>query len=76
MYNSEGGKKIYKKRNGIERIFGYIKRTLKVIQFMLRGKEGVDAEMSILGTCYNLRRMMSIIGVVELIGRLRQVGVG
>jgi len=69
-YNSEEGKRIYKKRNGIEKIFSYIKRTLKVIQFNLRGRTGVEAEMSILTTCYNIRRMISIMGVGGLVMRL------
>lgn len=59
---------IYKKRKEkIEHPFGHWKRNLGAGQFMLRGKAKVDAESSILATCFNIRRMMTIIGIKGLI---------
>lgn len=50
--------------------FGHIKRNLKVDSFLLRGLEGVRAEMSVLASCFNIARILSIIGVEGLIRRL------
>jgi len=38
---------------------------------LLRGKKGVDAELSLLSTCFNVARMMTIIGIPALILRLQ-----
>ena len=37
---------------------------------MMCGREGVGAETSLLATCFNLARMISILGVSGLKGRL------
>jgi hypothetical protein len=37
---------------------------------MLRGRDGVQAETSLLATCFDLRRMMTILGITALIERL------
>jgi hypothetical protein len=56
---------IYKRRKArVEHPFGFIKKVLGYGQFLLRGREGVRAEASILATCFNLRRMMSLLGGV------------
>lgn len=63
---------IYKRRQQkVELVFGHIKRNLGVSSFLLRGREGVRAEMSMLSLCFNLRRMISLLGQNELILRLR-----
>lgn len=65
---------IYKRRQEkVELVFGHIKRNLGVSSFLLRGREGVRAEMSVLSICFNLRRMMSLLGQNGLILRLRSV---
>ncbi|KJJ83405.1 transposase IS4 family protein [Candidatus Omnitrophus magneticus] len=70
-YEEPDSKAIYKKRKEkAELPFGHIKRNLKMDSFLLRGKEGVRAEMSILATCFNIIRMISIMGVTTLIQRL------
>jgi hypothetical protein len=38
---------------------------------LLRGLEKVDGEFSLLACCYNIRRSMSILGVLDLIERLK-----
>ncbi len=56
---------IYRRRKArIEHPFGFIKKVLGYGQFLLRGREGVRAEASILATCFNLRRMISLLGGV------------
>ncbi len=66
---------IYKRRKGrIEHTFGHIKKNLGMTNFLLRGREGAQAELSIAATCFNIVRMMTLFGgVKEFIGRLRTV---
>jgi transposase len=68
----ESSKEIYARRKArAEHPFGHLKRNLKTDGFMLRGQEGVQAETSLLATCFDLRRMMTIIGISALIEKLR-----
>ena len=63
-----GLQEIYKlRKEKVELPFGYIKRNLKVDSFLLRGLKGVKAEASILGTCFNLARMITLLGVPALV---------
>lgn len=67
----EASKEIYARRKTrAEHPFGHIKRNLKTDSFMLRGKDGVQAETSLLATCFDLRRMMTIVGISALIEKL------
>jgi transposase len=50
--------------------FGHIKHNLGVRGFLLRGLAGVRAEASILSSCFNIARMITIIGVADLISKL------
>lgn len=62
---------VYKFRmQKVELPFGHIKRNLGVGSFLLRGREGVKAEMSILASCFNISRMITILGVTGLIQQL------
>jgi len=68
LYASPEGQDIYKARKEkVELPFGHMKRNLGAGQFMLRGKPKVDAEVSILSTCFNIARMISILGIPRLI---------
>ena len=72
IYKSEYGQNIYKHRKEkAELPFGHMKRNLKAGQFLLRGNKNVNAETSILATCFNIARMMTIIGIPEMILRLK-----
>ena len=63
---------IYARRKArAELPFGHIKRNLKTDGFLLRGKVGVGAETSLLATCFNLARMITIVGISALIEKLR-----
>jgi transposase len=65
-------KEIYDRRKTrAEHPFGHVKRNLKTDGFLLRGQDGVQAETSLLATCFDLRRMMTILGITELIEKLK-----
>ena len=71
-YESEAGQAIYKKRKEkVEAPFGHIKRNLNGGAFLVRGLPGVKAEFSILASCFNIARMITLMGGVSgLINRL------
>ena len=53
-----------RRKTRAEHFFGHIKRNLKVDAFMLRGRDGVQAETSLLARCYNIVRMIRLCGSV------------
>jgi transposase len=68
----EANQEIYNRRKSrAEHPFGHIKRNLKTHSFMLRGQQGVQAESSILATCFDLARMMTLVGSAALIEWLK-----
>jgi transposase len=71
QYDEEASQKIYARRKTrVEHPFGHIKRNLKTDAFLLRGRNGVQAETSLLATCFNIARMITIFGVGTLIDKL------
>ncbi len=71
IYEQEDSQKIYAKRKDrVEHPFGHIKKNLKTDAFLMRGVDGVNAETSLLATCFNVARMITIMGVSGLIGKL------
>src|SRR3972149_5953437 len=71
QYRKEESQVIYKlRKEKVELTFGHIKRNLGVNAFLMRGLEGVKAEMSLLASCFNIARMITIMGVAALIARL------
>jgi len=71
QYQESGSQEIYARRKTrSEHPFGHIKRNLKTDSFLLRGRDGVKAETSLLGTCFNVARMITIFGVGTLVERL------
>jgi transposase len=63
---------IYNRRKEkIELVFGHIKRNLGAGAFLLRELEGTRVEISLMSICFNLRRMMTILGIQGLIRELR-----
>jgi transposase len=71
QYEEASSQEIYAKRKArVEHPFGHIKRNLKTDGFLIRGRVGVNAETSLLGTCFNLARMITILGVSGLIEKL------
>lgn len=71
QYEEPQSQEIYKlRKEKVELPFGHIKRNLKVDSFLLRGQKGVKAETSILATCFNLVRMITLLGVPALVKEL------
>ena len=71
IYASKSGQKIYSRRKEVSELpFGHIRRNLSFNQFSLRSKSKVNCEVSILATCFNITRMMTIFGVSGLISKL------
>ena len=71
QYEEEQSQEVYKlRKQKVELPFGHIKHNLKVSSFLLRGLDRVKAEASILSSCFNIVRMISIIGVSGLITKL------
>lgn len=72
LYQQPDCQQIYKlRKQRVELPFGHIKRNLKFDSFLLRGKDGVKAEMSLAAACFNIARMITIIGTAGLIQKLR-----
>ena len=71
QYEQSDSQGIYRlRKQKVELPFGHIKHNLSVSGFLLRGLDGVKAEMSILSSCFNIARMISIIGVQVLLAKL------
>ena len=71
QYKESASQEIYARRKArVEHPFGHIKRNLKVDAFLMRGREGVNAETSLLATCFNLARMITLLGISGLIAKL------
>jgi len=70
QYLEPQSQQIYSRRKElVEHPFGHIKRNLKISAFLMRGREGTLAEMSILATCFNVRRLISILGIAGLLAK-------
>jgi transposase len=72
IYEQADSRAVYKKRQEkVEHPFGHMKRNLKMDGFLLRGLKGARAEIALLGTCFNVTRMITIMGgVTEVLRRL------
>ena len=70
-YTTKESQAIFRlRKQRVELPFGHIKRNLGVTAFLLRGLDGVNAEMSLLSSCFNMSRMISIVGVPLLVAKL------
>jgi len=73
-YMKADSQAIYKLRKEKSELpFGHIKHNLGVRGFLLRGLEGVRCELSLLSTCFNIARMMTIFGVKMLVRKLKEI---
>jgi hypothetical protein len=71
QYEEASSQEIYKRRKArVEHPFGHMKRNLKTDGFLLRRKDGVQAETSLLATCFNMARMITLFVVSKLIEKL------
>lgn len=74
QYKQPESQAIYKlRKEKVELPFGHIKRNLKVDAFLLRGIDGAKAEMSLLSSCFNVARIVNILGVQGFIQELRAI---
>lgn len=72
QYETEESKKIYSLRQQkAELPFGHIKHNLGIKSFLLRGKKGVNAEMALMAVCFNLTRMTNILGITEVLEKMK-----
>lgn len=72
-YRQPDARKIFARRKAkVEHPFGHIKRNLGAGHFLLRGLAGVRAEMSLLAGCFNIRRMISLLGVTGMVAQLKK----
>ncbi len=69
LYNNP---EVYPQRQAlVEHPFGTIKRHWTGSYTLLRGLAKVDGEFNLLACCYNIRRSVSIFGVLDLLKRLK-----
>jgi transposase len=74
QYETEVSQKIYQRRKSkVEHPFGHFKRNLKTDSFLLRRKDGAQAELSLLATCFNMARMITLLGVNKLIEKFKML---
>lgn len=73
-YNQPEAQRIYARRKTkVEHPFGHVKRNLGAGHFLLRGLAGVRAEMSLLAGCFNVRRMITLLGVEGMVSVLNPI---
>lgn len=66
LYESDEGQEVYSRRKMLAELqFGHLKRNLGAGAFLLRGLNGINAELGILGTCFNVARMITLLGGVR-----------
>jgi len=72
QYEQAESQAIYNlRKQKVELPFGHIKRNLKLDAFLLRGIDGAKSEMSLVSSCFNIARMITILGVKGLIQEIR-----
>lgn len=72
LYESQKGQQCYRlRKQKAELPFGHLKRNLSAQQFLLRGRRGTTAEVSLLFTGFNIARMITIFGIPKLLMSLQ-----
>ena len=73
QYEQASSKAIFSRRKEtVELPFGHLKHNLGAGSFLLRGLEGVRAEMSVLCSCFNIARLIGIYGISGLLTKLAE----
>ena len=66
QYLKPENQKIYRyRKEKVEHPFGHIKHNLGIRNFLVRGRQGALAEFSIGATCFNISRLITILGGVQ-----------
>lgn len=77
QYEKAESQEVYARRKTrVEHPFGHIKRNLKTDGFLLRGRDGVQTETSLLATCFNIARMITIFGIGPMREKLSGLATG
>ena len=72
QYKSPEAQAIYKlRKEKSEHPFGHLKRNLKFDGFLTRGRDGANAEIALAAVCFNMARMITILGIPALIQKLQ-----
>ena len=72
IYDSSEGQAVYRlRKENAELPFGHFKRNLGAERFLLKAKAGTNAEASLLSVAFNITRMITLIGVPQLLSSLR-----
>lgn len=56
-----------------EPVFGHFKKNLGFAYYLLRGRPGANAEIALVSICFNIRRMITILGYKGLIQSLKDL---
>jgi transposase len=71
-YAQADAKEVFARRKQlVEHPFGHIKRNLNAGYLLLRGLAGARAEVSLLAGCFNIRRLITLLGVQGLVAGLK-----
>ncbi len=62
------------RRETVEHPFGSIKRWMNQGAFLMRGLENVRAEFSLTALAYNLRRAITVVGILSMMRAVMVVG--
>lgn len=63
QFNEPQSQAVYRlRKQKVELPFGHMKKNLKLDAFVLRGSNGVNAEVSLFAACFNITRMLKILG--------------
>jgi transposase len=74
QFETPANQAIYTRRKQtVELPFGHFKRNLGAGHFLLRGLAGMRAELSLLASCFNVTRLIGLLGVPGLIAKLSAV---
>lgn len=63
------------RRCTVEHVFGTVKSWMGSVHFTMKGLRNVTTEISLHILAYNMRRVMAILGISEMIKVIRLVGV-
>ena len=67
-------KEKYRRRQEmIEHPFGVVKRQWGFDHVLLKGIDKVEAESNLIFLCYNMKRIINILGISVLIGKLQEI---
>jgi hypothetical protein len=70
MSSKESTEKMKKRRSLVEHVFGTMKYWMGKIPLKLRGRDKVSTEIRLYATAYNLKRLINIDPVDEILSKI------